>query len=126
MSVISAEAIMADPQHRYKHGALAAWYETAKSALYLNRTLREWLDSYAEAQRPEAAKLALVHGVTCLRKSFGNKVLSLEQLKHVTGQGQHAVALQEELPSVQHGVAQIRQLLNGFDQDLSIDNTVDS
>lgn len=117
---------MADPQHLFKHGALAAWYETAKSALYLNRTLRDWLDSYAEPQRPEAARLALVHGVTCLRKSFGNKVLSLEQLKHVTAQGQHAVALQEELPSLHHGVTQIRQLLDGFDQDLSIDNTVDS
>ena len=117
---------MADPQQLFKQGALAAWYETAKSALYLNLTLREWLGSYAEPQRPEAAKLALVHGVTCLRKSFGNKVLSLEQLKHVTGQGQHAVALQEALPSLHHGVAQIRQLLDGFDQDLSEDNTVDS
>lgn len=117
---------MADPQQLFKQGGLAAWYETAKSALYLNRTLREWLDSYAEPQRPEAAQLALVHGVTCLRKSFGNEVLSLEQLKHATGQGQHAVALLEELPSLHHEVANIRQLLDGFDQDLSKDNTVDS
>lgn len=117
---------MAEQQQLYRQGALAAWYETTKSALYLNRTLREWLDSYAEPQRPEAAKLALLHGVTCLRKSFGSKILSLEQLKHATGQGQHAVALQEELPMLHQGVAQIRQLLDGFDQDLSINNTVDS
>lgn len=117
---------MAEQQQLFKHGALAAWYETAKSALYLNRTLREWLDGYAEPQRPEAAKLALVYGVTCLRKSFGNKELSLEQLRHATGQGQHVLALQEELPLLHHEVAHIREMLDGFDQDLSIDTTVAS
>lgn len=116
---------MADQQQLFRQSALVAWYEAAKPALYLNKTLREWLDSYAEPQRPQAAKLALIHGITCLRKSFGNKVLSLEQLKCATGQGQHAVALQEELPSLQRGVAQIRHLLDGFDQDLSTANTVD-
>lgn len=117
---------MAEQQQLYRQGASGSWYETAKSALYLNRTLREWLDSYPEPQRPEAAKLALLHGVTCLRKSFGSTVLSLEQLKHATGQGQHVVALKEELPTLHQGVAQIRQLLDGFDQDLFTDNTVDS
>ena len=117
---------MADQQQLFRQSALAAWYESAKPALYLNKTLREWLDSYAEPQRPEAVKLALLHGITCLHKSFGNKALSLEQLKSATRQGQHAVALQQELPSLQREVAQIRHTLDGFDQGLSTANTVDS
>ena len=117
---------MADQQQLFRHGALDAWYETAKAALYLNRTLRDWLELYAPPHRPEAAKLALIYGITCLRKSYGSQVLNLEELRAVIGQGQHTVALQEELPSVHEEVAQIRQLLDSLDPGVSTANTVDS
>ena len=117
---------MADQHQLFRHSALDAWYETAKAALYLNRTLRDWLESYTPPHRPEAARLAMIHGISCLRKSFGNRTFRLEDLRAVIGQGQHAVALQEELPSVHDGVAQIRQLLDSLDPGVSTANTVDS
>lgn len=117
---------MAEQQQLFKQGALTAWYDAAKSALYVNRTLREWLQSYPEVQRPEAAKLALIYGITCLRKGFGSKLLSIDELKQVTARGQHAVALNEDLPAITKGMAEIRQTLDGFDQELWSADTVES
>ena len=116
---------MAQQHELFRQGALTAWYEAAKPALYVNKTLREWLHTYAEAQRPEAVKLALIYGVTCLRKSFGNKCLSLADLRLATEKGQCAVVLSEELPAVKDGMAEIHQMLQDFHQKLSVADMVE-
>ncbi len=117
---------MADQQQLFREGAVTAWYEAAKPALYVNKTLREWLQTYAEAQRPEAVKLALIYAILCLRKHFGHKVLSIDELKQATEHGHHAVTLAEELPALREGMTEIQQMLTGFDQQMLSANMVES
>ena len=117
---------MAEQQPLFRQGALTAWYEAAKPALYVNRTLREWLQTYSESQRPEAVKLALIYGIVCLHKSFPNKVLSIEELRQATENGHHAVKLSEQLPALKEDMADIQQMLKGFDQELLSANLVES
>lgn len=116
---------MALEQEVFRQGALNAWYEAAKPALYVNKTLREWLHLYSDAQRPEAVKLALIHGITCLRKSFGNKVLSIQDLRHFTERGQFAVTLAEELPGLKDGLADINAKLAGLQQEVLLADMVE-
>ena len=66
----------------------------------LNKTLREFLLPYTEAQRPEVGaeswhearaahqclclqvlKLVLLHGTLCLQKTFGQKRLTIAELR---------------------------------------------
>ena len=116
---------MADQQQLFRHSALTAWYEAAKPALFTNKTIREWLSTYSEAQRPDAVKLALLHGILCLRKSFGSKTLLVQELADVTEQGYHAVTLTESLPALKQEVTQIQEVLGGFSQQLGAAKTVE-
>ena len=79
----------------FKDGALQAWYTAAEPALLRNKTLREFLSLYTDAQRPEMVKLTLLHGVLCLHKSFGHKRLSVTELRRVVEAGQYAIAIED-------------------------------
>ena len=116
---------MAVQKQLFRETALNAWYEAAKPALFLNKTLREWLQLYSEPQRPEAVKLALIHGIICLRKSFGQKALSIQELKQATENGHHAVTLSEELPMLKNDLAHIQHMLSGFEEPLLSANMVE-
>ena len=117
---------MTEQQQLFRQGALQAWYEAAKPALYVNKTTREWLQTYAEAHRPEAVKLALIYGIICLCKSVGNKALNLEELRQTIENGHQVVTLSEELPVLKEGVAGIQEMLKDFDQQLLLANLVES
>lgn len=105
---------MSDQQQLFRHGALTAWYEAAKPALFTNKVIREWLSAYTESQRPDAVKIVLVHGILCLRKSFGAKPLTLQELANVTEQGYHAVTLTDGLPAVKEEMTELQQALDSF------------
>jgi len=117
---------MTEQQQLFRQGALHAWYEAAKPALYVNKTIREWLQTYAETHRPEAVKLALLYGIICLRKSVGNKALNVEELRQTIENGHQVVTLSEELPVLKEGVAGIQEMLKDFDQQLLLANLVES
>ncbi|KAL0033098.1 hypothetical protein WJX79_003109 [Trebouxia sp. C0005] len=116
---------MTEHQQLFRQGALQAWYEAAKPALYVNKTIREWLQTYAEMHRPEAVKLALIYGIVCLRKSVGNKALNVEELRQTIENGHQVVTLSEELPVLKEGVAGIQEMLKDFDQQLLLANLGD-
>lgn len=116
---------MADQQQWFRHSALTAWYEAAKPALFTNKTIREWLSTYSEAQRPDAVKLVLLHGILCLRKSFGLKILTVQELADITEHGYHAVTLAEGLPALKQEVIQIQEVLGDFSQQLGVAKTVE-
>lgn len=117
---------MTEQQQLFRQGALHAWYEAAKPALYVNKTIREWIQTYAETHRPEAVKLALIYGIICLRKSAGNKALNIEELRQTIENGHQVVTLREELPVLKEGVAGIQGMLKDFDQQLLLANLVES
>lgn len=117
---------MAEQTQLFRHGALMAWYEAAKPALFTNRVIMEWLSVYNESQRPDAVKLVLLHGILCLRKSFGLKALSLQELASITERGQHAVTLTEGIPALKEEVAEIQQALGSFVELVGTAETVEA
>ena len=117
---------MAEQQQLFRQGALTAWYEAAKPALFTNKVIREWLGAYTEAQRPDIVKVVLLYGIFCLRNNYGPKTLTLQELKAATEHAHHAVTLSEGLPAIKQDVAQLQQVLHSFEHELGTAPTVDS
>ena len=113
---------MAEQEQLFRHGALTAWYEAAEPALFTNKTLREWLSVYSERQRPDAVKLVLLHGINCLRKTFGQQTLTVEKLADITEHGGHVVMPAEGL---KQEVQQIQQVLSNITEQLAAAQTVE-
>lgn len=110
---------MAEQQQLFRHGA---WYEAAKPALFTNKTIREWLSVYSECQRPDAFKLVLLHGILCLRKTFGQQTLTVQKLAEITAHGAPGMVLAEGLkPDVQ----QMQQVLGNCTEQFVAAETVE-
>lgn len=117
---------MTEQHELFRQGALNAWYEAAKPALFTNKTIREWLGVYSESQRPDVVKVVLLYGILCLQNSFGPKTLTLQELKATTEQAHSAVTLSKGLPALKEDVAHIQQALRSFEDKVVTAQTVES
>lgn len=84
----------------------------------LNKTLREFLLPYTEAQRPEVLKLVLLHGTLCLQKTFGQKRLTIAELRRVVERGHYAITIEEGVPALGQEMQGLKQMLADFERDL--------
>ena len=85
---------------RQHGGAGAPWFEAASPGLLTNRTARNFLMSYTEAQYAEVVKLLTIQGICSLAQTHGPRVLPLAELREAVAHAQAALTLEEHIPEV--------------------------
>ena len=103
---------------RQHGGAGAPWFEAASPGLLTNRTARNFLMSYTEAQYAEVVKLLTIQGICSLAQTHGPRVLPLAELREAVAHAQAALTLEEHIPEVAGKLATVQAELEAMQADL--------